>query len=230
MFSNKPVALIFGLVLVVSGLWLSLAPRVHAPSNTTPPGTTIPAITSTPADDASAVALPADFQKLIDQANATKSMEPQSSDLVEEAGLKLGDALPELKGEWMSPNGNAPELKDKVLLIDFFTTVCGSCVESIPANNAMVTKYASRGLVFAFVSSEPKALVAEFRAAFPKKIEYPVLTNADGLFTVCNVKVIPATFLFGRNGKLLWKGGLLEKDGKMDAGFEKALNEALNGK
>ena len=54
-----------------------------------------------------------------------------------------------------------------------------------------------------------------------------MLSNADALFDFCEIKALPATLLFGRDGKLLWKGGLLEKDGKLDAAFEKVLLNAL---
>jgi thiol-disulfide isomerase/thioredoxin len=172
-----------------------------------------------------AAALPPEFQKLIEQEKVNRAKNPNATE--EELGLKIGAAIPDLKGDWMTPTGAAPDLKDKVLLIDFFTTQCGTCVESIPANNALSAKYAPQGLVFAFVSPEPKAVLEEFRANLKTKIEYPVLGNASALFDQCEIKQLPATFLFGRNGKLLWKGGLLEKDGKLEPAFEKILDEAL---
>lgn len=180
------------------------------------------------AEESSAIVLPPDFQKLLDKEKADRAKEPLDPNAPEpELGLKLGAPMPDLKGDWLTSTGSAPDIKSKVLLIDFFTTVCGSCVESIPANNALYAKYAPEGFVFAFISPEKKATVEEFRANFPKKIEYPVLSNADALFEFCEIKALPATLLFGRDGKLLWKGGLLEKDGKLDVAFEKTLTSAL---
>jgi len=54
-----------------------------------------------------------------------------------------------------------------------------------------------------------------------------VLANADALFNFCEIKALPVTPLFDRNGTLRWKGALLEKDGKLDETFEKALKDAL---
>jgi len=171
-----------------------------------------------------AIALPPDFQKLLEK---EKEIRAQPEPAESERGLKLGAPIPELKGDWLSANGGAPELKNKVLLLDFFTTVCGSCVASIPDNNALYEKYRSQGFVFAFVSPEPKTIVEEFTAQFPKKINYPVLVNAEPLFQFCEIREMPATLLFDRSGVLRWKGSLLEKDGKLDETFEKALLEAL---
>ena len=176
--------------------------------------------------DEGADALPPEFQKLLDQEKVNRAKNPNGAP-EEESAVKVGAPLPELKGDWLTANGAAPELKDKVLLIDFFTTQCGTCIESIPVNNALSAKYAPRGLVFAFVSPEAKTLLEEFRANLKTKIEYPVLGNAKELFDLYDIKQLPSTFLFGRNGKLLWKGGLLEKEGKLDPAFEKALEDAL---
>ena len=218
----------FLLLAAGAGYWF-LHPQPELPpvaSMKTVPSTTT--ATVSPNEDPNALVLPPEFQKLLDQEKVNRAKEPLDANATEpELGLKLGAPIPDLNGDWMTANGVAPDIKNKVLLIDFFTTVCGSCVESIPANNALYAKYAPEGFVFAFISPEKKAIVEEFRANFPKKINYPVLSNADALFDFCEIKALPATLLFGRNGKLLWKGGLLEKDGKLDAAFEKALLNAL---
>ncbi len=196
-------------------------------------GTLVPsfekALTQALSEDTATSALPPEFQKLLDQEKENRAKNPTGAG-EDELGLKIGAPIPEMKGDWLTPNAAAPDIKDKVLLIDFFTTQCGTCIESIPANNKLYAKYAPQGFVLAFVSPEPKNVIEEFRANYKNKIEYPVLTNANALYDTCAIQQLPATFLFGRNGKLLWKGGLLEKDGKLDPALEKVLDEALNTK
>ena len=214
------IGLLLGIVVAAAVLYSKRPPEVVQ--------STLPIPGSKASVTTTQLEMPADFQKLLDKEKEIRARQPAGGEAVDEdRSLKIGAALPALKGEWIDAKGAAPELKNKVLLLDFFTTHCVSCVAAIPDNNAIYKKFGPDGLVFAFVSPEPKNVVEEFAANFKSKIEYPVLTNADALFDACGIKETPSTLLFDRGGVLRWKGALLEKDGKLDEAFEKALNEAL---
>lgn len=176
--------------------------------------------------DPKEVELPEEFEKLMAEARAAAKSSPVVDE--EETGLKLGAEIPALKGDWIAANGGTPELKNKVLLIDFFTTSCGTCVESMPHNNKIYERFSPQGFVFVNATPEEKELIHEFKRSVP--INYPVLTNCSALFEFCVVREIPLTLLFDRAGKLIWKGGRVEDAGKIDPVFEKMLTSALAAK
>ncbi len=218
--SAKPLIFLFvaATIMYAASCWFFTIPQ--APTAPPPLNTSAPAANAA-AEKSSEPDLPPEFLKLMEQKKSSGAVEVE-----EERGLKNGASMPELKGDWIAAGG-APDYKNKVLLIDFFTTVCGSCVDSIPDNNAIHDEFKSKGLILAAATPEPKALVEDFNAAFKSKMRYPILTNCNALFETCEVKELPVALLFGKDGKLAWKGGALRKDGKLDEAFAKALEAAL---
>lgn len=183
-------------------------------------------VASAPAHaDSGVIALPAEFEKLVERSKeaAKKPLTPE-----DEAGLKIGASLPPLEGTWIAPGTRAPDLKNKILLLDFFTTECGSCVASLPFNNKLYARLAVQGFVLVNATPEDTALIEKFKLQYP--IDYPVLTRCNALFKICEISLLPTTLLFDRQGKLIWKGERLDTNGVLDAGFEKALNAALSAK
>src|SRR5262245_62022370 len=49
--------------------------------------------------------------------------------------------------EWFNGEVKPADLKGKVVVVDFFTTWCDSCMEAIPHNNELLKKYKDQGLV-----------------------------------------------------------------------------------
>ncbi len=118
-----------------------------------------------------------------------------------QAGLKTGDALPELAA--FSLEGPVPaDLKGKVILLDFWASWCGPCRRSFPAMQALHKDFGSRGFVVVAVSVDEK------RADFDKflrenPVTFPILRDANQkLVAVADVATMPTSFLVDRQGKV----------------------------
>ncbi len=62
--------------------------------------------------------------------------------------LGVGDPAPKLtSGKWIQGEPVAEFAKDKVYLVEFWATWCGSCRTSIPHLNEIANKFKDRGLV-----------------------------------------------------------------------------------
>ena len=56
---------------------------------------------------------------------------------------------------------------------------------------------------------------------------YPVLCDCESFYKDAVVEALPATFVVGRDGKLLWRGEAFQQAGKLEPEFEKAVATAL---
>jgi thiol-disulfide isomerase/thioredoxin len=74
---------------------------------------------------------------------------------------------------WLNGVVTAPEIKGKVVLLDFYATWCGPCRAAIPHNNELLKKYRDQGLVIIGICTSN--LGQENMAALVKSagIEYP---------------------------------------------------------
>ena len=120
-------------------------------------------------------------------------------------GIPVGSVAPALEGSaWASDDGKAPEMKGKVLLIDFWFEKCGPCVAGMPKVQEIAKKYAEKGLVVVGASIDPPDVVKAFRAK--KGIAYAMLaeTKTDPF----QQEIFPYLFLIGKDGKVAWKGDM----------------------
>ena len=100
--------------------------------------------------------------------------------------------------------------KGGVVLLDFWATWCVPCRKSMPALQALHTKYGARGLTVLGVSidenAEPK--VRKFVAS--KKLTYPIAIDSakEPAWRAFRVKAVPAAFLLDREGRIVaqWTG------------------------
>jgi thiol-disulfide isomerase/thioredoxin len=92
------------------------------------------------------------------------------------------------------------DLKDHVVVLDFWATWCGPCVASIPHIDQINADLSDKGLkVFAVNLQEPKPLVQKFVVS--KKLTLPVLLDTDGVTGKKYLaNAIPETVIIGKDG------------------------------
>jgi len=117
------------------------------------------------------------------------------------AAPKAGDAFPDLGSFGLE--GNLPDLKGKVVLVDFWASWCGPCKKSFPVMAEIHEKFAPRGFAIVAVSvDETKAPMD----AFVKKAQPPFATLRDPkgrLAEATGVDKMPTSFLLGADGKII---------------------------
>jgi peroxiredoxin len=116
----------------------------------------------------------------------------------------LGDAAPAFTtiGLDDKPIDLAAHIGKDVILLDFWATWCGPCVQAMPEVDGVAEKFADRGLVFFAVNvAEDAETIKEFLKT--SKLEVPVAMDADGKITESyGVEGIPQTVLIGKDGKV----------------------------
>ena len=105
----------------------------------------------------------------------------------------LNAPVPELK--------NLEELKDKVVVLEFWASWCEPCVENIPRFNDLVEKFKDKPVVFIAITDEAGDDVSEFLKRTP--IKGWVAPGAPAaVFTAYRVFGRPHTVLIGRDSKV----------------------------
>lgn len=154
------------------------------------------------------------------RASATNTGAASTATKTAEAAGGLAPA-PNIKGgTWFSKDGQAPDLKDKVYLAEFWSVYCGTCVDSIPRVQELAKKYAAKGLIVVAPSIDSKDDIEKLRHERGVS-EYAMLSDAQDTFDAYHVQQFPAAFLVGKDGKIHWSGHHLDSD--VEAEIEKLL-------
>jgi peroxiredoxin len=96
----------------------------------------------------------------------------------------------------------ATHLGKDIVMLDFWATWCGPCVQAMPHVEGVAKKFADRGLVFYAVNvGEDAETIKEFLKS--KEIDVPVAMDLDSAITQqYGANGIPQTVLIGKDGKV----------------------------
>lgn len=115
--------------------------------------------------------------------------------------LRPGDQFPNLTEFGL--DGTLPDLKEKVVLVDFWASWCAPCKKSFPVMAELQQKFQNRGFVILAVGLDEKKSAMD---AFLKKNPLGLQTVHDPkgkLAETVGVEVMPTSFLVGADGKVI---------------------------
>jgi peroxiredoxin len=116
----------------------------------------------------------------------------------------LGQPAPPFKtvGLDEKPIDLETHLGKSVVMLDFWATWCGPCVEAMPQIDGVAKKLADRGLVFYAVNAgEDAETIQEFLKT--SELDVPVAMDADSSISqLYKANAIPQTVLIGKDGKV----------------------------
>ncbi|WP_298497313.1 TlpA disulfide reductase family protein [uncultured Algibacter sp.] len=113
--------------------------------------------------------------------------------------IKIDDYNWRLKDE----NGtvfNFEQLKDKVVLVNFWATWCPPCIAEMPSMQSLYNDYKGK-IEFVFVSNEDNLKIDKFKSEndYTFKVYSPITKYPEGF----NVSSIPRTFLIDKTGNIV---------------------------
>lgn len=138
------------------------------------------------------------------------------------AGWKEGASLPNLGSFGLE--GAVPNLKGKVVYLDFWASWCAPCKASFPVLDKWQQQFGPKGFTVFGVSVDEKA--ADMQAFLKKTpVAFPVARDAaHKLVSVADVNTMPTSFLVDRKGVIrLVHNGFHAKDEVMLAARITAL-------
>lgn len=138
---------------------------------------------------------------------------------------KVGTVAPEIAAkDWLNQE-SAPTLaalRGKVVLVEFWATWCGPCLQCIPHLNELQKKYAGNGFKILSFTEQNRQGIEKFIQRTP--MNYAIGLESDETTDRYGVTGIPQAFLVNRAGKIVWEGS------SGDAALEGAIKSALETK
>lgn len=119
------------------------------------------------------------------------------------AAIKAGDAFPDLAAYKLE--GAVPDIKSKVVLVDFWASWCGPCKQSFPTLDELQKKYGPQGFVIIAVNEDDKKSdMDDFKKQHPVSFTIVRDGGPDGkkLIEKADVSAMPSSFLIDATGKV----------------------------
>lgn len=117
-------------------------------------------------------------------------------------------------------------MKDKVVILNFWFMACYPCVRELPDLNKVVEKYAGKEVVFLAISVQDKA--ENLRIFLKRKpFLYKIVAKNKEIVDKFNVNLFPANLVIDKTGKIVFiKVGYDEKISELlSEAIDKALKE-----
>jgi thiol-disulfide isomerase/thioredoxin len=121
---------------------------------------------------------------------------------------------------------NLGQLRGKVVVVNFWTSWCGPCVDELPVLNALARQDGGHVAVVGVNYKEGLDSIERFASSHP--FAYPVLRDRTGdMFKQWTAGVMPTTILVDRQGRARWRtvGEIAAGDTRLQAAIDGLLAE-----
>lgn len=135
---------------------------------------------------------------------------------------EVGQPAPEFTAkEWINlkASPSLASLRGKVVLLEFWATWCGPCVQGIPHLNELQRTYTGKNFQLLTFVEEGHQTMDKFLKRNP--VAYPIGLESTTLEDY-GISGIPHAFVLNADGKIIWHGHPAEPE------MEKAITSALN--
>ncbi len=135
---------------------------------------------------------------------------------------EVDQPAPEISAkEWINLKAQPTlaSLRGKVVLLEFWATWCGPCVEGIPHLNELARKSSGKNFQLLTFVEEGHQTMDRFLKRRP--VEYPIGLESTALEDY-GISGIPHAFVVNQAGKILWHGHPAGPE------MEKAISNVLN--
>ncbi len=134
---------------------------------------------------------------------------------------KVGESAPEISAKaWINLKDplTLASLRGKVVVVEFWATWCGPCVECIPHLNELQRRYAGKDFQLLSFVAEGHQTMDPFLAK--KQVEYPIGLESSSLDDY-GITEIPHAFVIDQQGKIIWQ------DNSASPKMEEVITKAL---
>jgi len=119
---------------------------------------------------------------------------------------KVGEAARKISAkEWINLKDplTLADLRGKVVVVEFWATWCGPCIEGIPHLNELQRKYSGKNFQLLSFVTEGHQTMDPFLTK--RHVEYPIGLESSSLEGY-GITEIPHAFVIDQNGKIIWHG------------------------
>ena len=121
-------------------------------------------------------------------------------------------------------------LRNKLMVINFWSTTCAPCLTEMPLLSDLKEKYSSKDVIF--LAPAPESTEKVHKTIAQRRFTYTILPDAQALFTATGIKSYPYHFIVNENGiiKDIYSGSLRNfqtNESVIDIRLVKAIDELL---
>lgn len=95
------------------------------------------------------------------------------------------------------------ELKGKVVVLNFWFTTCGPCIQEMPHLNELAINFKEKEVVFLALTFNKKNIVHTFLDSNP--FQYTILADANHVISMYGVNSFPTSIVINKKGEIVLK-------------------------